>query len=312
MPSFPAYLLIIAFLLSAQASEHLKPKPIQQRQAIAVPSASIKNLFSLSTNLYSGSSPESDAAFAELKKLGIKTIISVDGATPDVERARKFGLRYIHLPLGYNQASASNCVRIVKAAEVSGGPVLVHCHHGMHRGPAAAALIATALNSWSTEEALEFLEKAGTSHDYAGLYEQVATFKPPANEDLIRIDSNFPAKATVSSLVEAMVRLDEHWQNLQEIRKAEYKVPPDNPDLRPLAEAVLVAELYREALRSPDIQARNPDFVNQLKSAEQEAWELQRFLKSTPADSALDRKNADELFSRVQQRCASCHKAHRN
>ena len=75
---------------------------------VAVPSASVKNLFSLSTNLYSGSAPESDAAFAELKKLGIKTIITVDGTTPDVERARKFGFRYIHLPLGYNQAGVSN------------------------------------------------------------------------------------------------------------------------------------------------------------------------------------------------------------
>ena len=308
MPSFLAYLF--AILLSAQASEVLKP--IAQRQAIAVPSASIKNLFALSTNLYSGSSPESDAAFAELKKLGIETIISVDGATPDVERARKFGLRYIHLPLGYNQASASNCVRIVKAAEISDWPVLVHCHHGMHRGPAAAALIATALNSWSTKDALEFLEQAGTSHDYPGLYEQVALFNPPAKEELSQVDSNFPEKATVSTVVDVMVRLDEHWQNLRAIRKADYKVPSNNPDLRPLAEAVLVAELYREALRSPEIQSRKSDFVNQLKSAEQEAWELHRFLKSASDDSTLDRQKADELFSRVQQRCASCHKAHRN
>ena len=310
MPRFPAYVLIIAFLLSTQGSELLKPIP--QRQAIAVPSASIKNLFSLSTNLYSGSSPESDAAFADLKKLGIRTIISVDGATPAVESARKFGIRYIHLPLGYNQASASNCLRIVKAAEISGGPVLVHCHHGMHRGPAAAALIATALNSWSTKDALEFLEQAGTSHDYPGLYAQVATFNPPAKEELSQIDSSFPEKATVSSLVDAMVRLEEHWQNLRAIRKADYKVPSNNPDLRPAAESILIAELYREALRSPEIQSRKPDFVVQLKSAEAEAWELHRLLKSTSDDPTLDRQKADELFSRVQQRCASCHKSHRN
>jgi protein tyrosine phosphatase (PTP) superfamily phosphohydrolase (DUF442 family) len=310
MPRFPAYVLLIAFLLSSQASEVLEP--VTNKQAIAVPSAFLTNLFSLSPNLYSGSAPESDAAFAELKQLGIKTIISVDGATPDVERARKFGLRYIHLPLGYNRASPSNCLRVVKAAEISEGPVLVHCHHGMHRGPAAAALIATALNSWATEDALKFLETAGTSHDYSGLYEQVATFQPPANEDLAKVDSNFPEKAVVSSLVDAMVNLDAHWQNLRDIQNAGYKVPSNSPDLQPAAEATLVAEVFRETLRSPELQSRNPDFIDRLKAAELEAWELQRFLKSAPDSSTLDPKKADALFSRVQQSCVSCHKAHRN
>jgi len=37
---------------------------------------------------YSGSAPEGDAGFDALVKLGIKTVISVDGATPDLARAK--------------------------------------------------------------------------------------------------------------------------------------------------------------------------------------------------------------------------------
>jgi len=49
----------------------------------------IENTFRLSPRLYSGGDPHGAEALAALKKLGVRTIISVDGATPDVETARK-------------------------------------------------------------------------------------------------------------------------------------------------------------------------------------------------------------------------------
>jgi hypothetical protein len=46
----------------------------------AVPGRGIENFYHLSDRFYSGAAPEGDAAFAELRKLGVKTIITVDGA----------------------------------------------------------------------------------------------------------------------------------------------------------------------------------------------------------------------------------------
>src|SRR5215203_3182916 len=60
----------------------------------------IENLYRLTEGLYSGGQPEGEAGFAALKRLGVRTIISVDGARPDVETARRFGMRYVHLPVG--------------------------------------------------------------------------------------------------------------------------------------------------------------------------------------------------------------------
>ena len=48
-----------------------------------LPSTHVHNLFRATTNVFSGNSPDSDAAYAEIAKLGVKTIISVDGAKPD-------------------------------------------------------------------------------------------------------------------------------------------------------------------------------------------------------------------------------------
>src|SRR5712671_3647977 len=58
----------------------------------------LENAFALGANIFSGGSPQGDAAFQALEKLGVKTIITVDGAQPDVEGAHARGIRYIHLP----------------------------------------------------------------------------------------------------------------------------------------------------------------------------------------------------------------------
>src|SRR5262245_41464410 len=53
----------------------------------------LHNVCRVSGKLISGGVPEDDEGFASLHKLGVKTIISVDGARPDVERARRLGFR---------------------------------------------------------------------------------------------------------------------------------------------------------------------------------------------------------------------------
>src|SRR4051812_38582828 len=65
----------------------------------------LHNVVTYADGLYCGSVPEGKAGFATLAAIGIKTIISVDGATPEVELASKFGLRYVHLPVGYDGIS---------------------------------------------------------------------------------------------------------------------------------------------------------------------------------------------------------------
>ena len=62
----------------------------------------LSNVVAFHDGFYSGSAPAGDAGFDSLSSLGIKTILSVDGAMPDVELADKYGMRYVHLPIGYD------------------------------------------------------------------------------------------------------------------------------------------------------------------------------------------------------------------
>ena len=62
----------------------------------------LPNAIEVPGGLVSGGLPESQEAFEELKRLGIKTIISVDGVKPNVQMAQAYGMRYVHIPHGYD------------------------------------------------------------------------------------------------------------------------------------------------------------------------------------------------------------------
>src|SRR5882757_8959774 len=95
----------------------------------------LHNVYRINDKLFSGSSPEGEEGFRSLKEMGVLTVISVDGAKPDVARARKFGLRYVHIPIGYDGISRPQTLRLAKAVRDLPGSVYLHCHHGKHCGP---------------------------------------------------------------------------------------------------------------------------------------------------------------------------------
>jgi hypothetical protein len=269
----------------------------------------LNNLFELATRVYSGGAPEGDAGFASLQNLGVKTIISVDGSKPEVELAEKHGLRYIHIPIGYDGASRSNEWQLIRAAQLAEGPIYVHCHHGKHRGPAAAAIICEGTEGWSTNQAVQWLNLAGTSPEYPGLFQNAARFEPPTPEQLASVATLFPSRVESSALVDEMVAIDTTWDRLKLIQKAGYRTPPAQPDVEPANEATLLVEGFREAQRTEEAKKRGEKFLGQLKSAEDAAGELRAALKQTPPAPAME---INKNWDRVNQACATCHKENRN
>ncbi len=273
----------------------------------ALKAPGIDNFYQLTDRFYSGSAPEGDAAFAALQKLGIKTIITVDGTKPDVESARRFGIRYVHLPIGYDGVPAAQALRLVKAAETVPGPVYVHCHHGLHRGPAGAAVICMAEEGWTPDQAEAWLHLAGTATNYAGLYRSVEQFHPPSPEVLKKVSSDFPEKSAVSPLADVMIQVDGRFDNLKLIKKAGYKSPASHPDLNPAEEALLLDELFKELQRSPVVEKRPAQFKTKLSDAEQAAQALHESL------ARGDLGNVPEAaFQRMNDACSACHTIYRN
>lgn len=275
----------------------------------ALPSSTLHNFFQLSPRVFSGSSPDTDvdAAFADLRKRGITTIVSVDGARPDVEAARRHGLRYFHLPIGYDGIAPERRAQLMKAAQSSPGAVYVHCHHGKHRGPSAAAVLCQFSAGWSTNQAVAWLHQAGTAPDYPGLYRSVAQFTRPDDATLAAVPP-LPEVAITSTLVESMVALDAHLDHLKAAQGAHWNHVPGHPDLAPRHEATQVWEHFRELRRHPESSQRPADYQQALADSEQAAEALRAAL----APPRHDVPKADLALRSLSALCVSCHKTHRN
>jgi hypothetical protein len=305
--------LLLAIILCSvsEASDSTEPHHARELQA-----PGLALLFHLSDKVYAGSAPEGDAGFESLRKLGIKTIITVDGTKPDIERAHKFGFRYVHLPHGYDGISTNTELRLIKAAETVPGPIYVHCHHGKHRGPTAAAVICMATEGWSTADGLAWLKEAGTSTNYGGLFETVEKFNPFGPETLSQVSTNFPEVTEPGRLIDTMVDVDSRWDELTAFRKNGFKPSPGHPDFQPSDEAALLFENFREAQRLPEAKERGNDFLQRLHDAETKAQTVHDLLtasaKTSESISAADQEKLARAFDSMGSACAACHKNFRN
>jgi protein tyrosine phosphatase (PTP) superfamily phosphohydrolase (DUF442 family) len=303
-------LLVVIGALSASCSR----RPDQTISESHVPATQVDvpglhNVFRLTDHLYSGSSPDDDDGFQSLQTLGVKTIISVDGARPDIERAQRFGCRYVHIPIGYDGIPEPQALRIARAVRDLPGPVYLHCHHGKHRGPAAAAVARLCLDdSCSTGNLVEWMRRAGTDPHYVGLYAAIETMRRPSAADLDRVPAEFPAVATVSDLAQAMVAIDKHWEHLKQAKAADWTTPPHHPDLAPAHLALQIVEQYREASRWTAGARSADDLRQRLLAAEQGARDLEQLLRSHPEN----REQVDRAYRRAAATCTGCHEHHRD
>jgi protein tyrosine phosphatase (PTP) superfamily phosphohydrolase (DUF442 family) len=267
----------------------------------------LHNLHRLDDKLISGAEPDGDLAFDELQAMGIKTIISVDGAAPDVNRAQARGMRYVHIPITYAQVSESQRLEIARAIRDLPGPVYLHCHHGKHRGPAALAAAGVALGMISADQGVQFMKAAGTAPHYKGLYQCVATSAPVSKHAIDSASSEFPSVRHAHGIVAAMVEIDMANDHLAAIRGANWQVPDDHPDLVPAAEAGRLTDNLRYSHQDPKAISLGDDFVARLDQAIADATTLEEWILQSATGAQLD-----HAYERVQTSCKDCHATHRD
>ena len=273
---FPLGWLAIAMLLALRTANLLDgADAVLAPMATPLESTNCHNLFRVSSRIFSGSQPEGEVAFEELARLGVKAIVSVDGARPDIEAARRYGLRYVHLPLGYGGIPTHRISELAQAAATLPSPIYVHCHHGKHRGPAAAAVMCLAQEGWTPGRAESWLRQAGTGLEYGGLYAAVLEFKMPASTEISGVKA-LPETEAPSKVVAAMVEMDAHLEHLKAAQRFGWSAPSNHSDILPAQAAVLLWEQLRELGRHADTANRPVAYREKLMASEEEADRLSR------------------------------------
>jgi protein tyrosine phosphatase (PTP) superfamily phosphohydrolase (DUF442 family) len=240
----------------------------------------LPNAYRVADKVISGGQPAGEAAFAQLKQLGVKTVISVDGARPEVELARKYGLRYVHLPHGYDGVPDARTKELAKAVRDLPGPIYIHCHHGKHRGPAASAAACVAVGLLKPEAALAVLKTAGTSENYRGLYQSAQAARRLDDRLLDEFQADFPETAKLPPIADAMVEIEHTHDYLKALAAGGWKRLTKQPDLDPAHEALLMKEHYHELLRAGDVQRQPAEFQRILQAAERDAETLETALRA--------------------------------
>ena len=270
--------------------------------------ADLHNAHVVTDKVISGAQPEGERSFAVLRELGVKTVISVDGAKPDVAMAKRFGMRYVHLPIGYDGVDDGEGKAIAKAVAELPGPIYLHCHHGRHRSAAAVAVACVNNGMLKPEQAEDVLRTFGTGENYKGLWKAAREAKRLDDKELAELQIEWVETAKIPELADAMVRVDYHWEHLKAIQKAGWRAPVEHPDLDPAHEALQVQEHLHEIGRTADAQSRPAAYRELLTAGETGAAKLREALSANP----IDTKTADAAFKQASVSCTSCHKGFRD
>ncbi|XZE52463.1 hypothetical protein SH139x_004156 [Planctomycetaceae bacterium SH139] len=279
-----------------------------------IATAHLPNVLQLHPSVLSGGLPADRAAFAELQQLGVKTVLSVDGAQPDESTAAEFGLLYVHLPHGYDGISDHRGLELAKALRELEGPIYIHCHHGKHRSPAAATVACVAAGMLPAHSAAAVLKMAGTSPHYLGLHQAAANARPVAPQVLDQLQVEFTAHAQVPALAEAMVQLEHTHERIGQIAAAGWQSPAEHPDLEPAHEALLLREHFAELIRAEKNTGREPEYMELLRDSAEAAESLERSIRAWQAakTGSPPPQTLDNSARRVGENCRKCHRVSRD
>jgi protein tyrosine phosphatase (PTP) superfamily phosphohydrolase (DUF442 family) len=284
----------------------------RQELPMRVEAGRLPNAIRIHERVISGGQPEGETAFEALRSLGVKTIISVDGAKPNLALAANYGMRYVHLPHGYNGIPNDRATKLAKAVRDFEGPIYIHCHHGKHRSPTAAAIACVANGLLEPAAATRFLKFAGTSESYRGLYQSAANARRIDDQLLDALAADFPEIAELPPLAEAMVALEHTHDHLKRFSVAGWKSLDDHPDLDPAHEALILLEHFVELLRMESVSKKSSEFRLMLEQSQADSRTLERLLRSRLTEASLHLPDINESFKRLSANCAACHQRFRD
>lgn len=157
-------MLILAGVLPAQTdtqsvenSSFTAAEPLKPRGDIK----GLSNFAKVTDALYRGAQPTKEG-FAELKKLGVKTIINLRAKHSDEELIKGLDLNYFSIPINTWNLDNKHTARFLSIVmDKSNQPVFVHCQHGSDRTGTMVAVYRVYAQKWKAEDAIKELPVFG-------------------------------------------------------------------------------------------------------------------------------------------------------
>jgi protein tyrosine phosphatase (PTP) superfamily phosphohydrolase (DUF442 family) len=275
--------------------------------------ASLHNVYRLSENIVTGAEPHDAESFAAIAGMGVKTILSVDGKTPDAAAAAALGMRYVHIPIQYWGISDDELVRLAKTFRELPGPFYVHCFHGKHRGPAAASVGRLVLDGASREQTLaEMRQWCGTASQYEGLYQSIALGDIPDAATTAAYEWSFPAAHSFEGFRGVMISVSRAFDSIESMQQNGWAVPSHHPDIDPVNESAILASLFERAVSLDELADRSGHFEELIRQSRAQSLTLRDALMSNRRTGGADWARADAAFNDMTASCNACHTVYRN
>jgi protein tyrosine phosphatase (PTP) superfamily phosphohydrolase (DUF442 family) len=121
----------------------------------------LRNLARVDKGLWRSYQPRR-RGFEQLKKLGVKTVVSLRMTRSDRKYLEGLGLRYRRIPITPWKANEARLLEVLKIiTDPRNQPVHVHCKHGADRTGLVIALYRVVVQGWSKDRALRELSRFG-------------------------------------------------------------------------------------------------------------------------------------------------------
>ncbi len=150
-----AFILLIC-ISTVDAEEKRNPKWAQP-----IKLEGTTNLHKVSNVLYRSAQPDAEG-FGNLKKMDVRTVVSLRSFHSDRKKIGDTGLAYEHIYMKAWHAEDHEVTRFLQiVTDPKRQPVLVHCQHGSDRTGMMCAVYRVVVEGWTKENAIKEMKEGG-------------------------------------------------------------------------------------------------------------------------------------------------------
>jgi protein tyrosine/serine phosphatase len=154
----------------------------------------LPNFHKVTDALYRGAQPL-DSGYAQLKALGIRTVVSLRAFHSEADAVAKAGLNYESIPMNTWHAEMEDLVRFLQVVgDTNKTPVFVHCQHGADRTGLMCATYRIFDCGWDKTAAIKEMTDGGFG--FHPVWQNIVEFIQNLDTNAVRRELDAPVKPT--------------------------------------------------------------------------------------------------------------------